>query len=75
MKGAVVGNFVIPKYVTDRGAVVRQPLGHIKKEWQSKLWLCFSPKAIAMFTVAILKQALDKPPNIIAHEKAFEFHA
>ena len=25
-RGTLIGNFVIPKYITDRGAVVRQPL-------------------------------------------------
>ena len=28
-----------------------------------------------MFIVAILQQATVKPPNIIAHEKGFKFHA
>ena len=28
-----------------------------------------------MFTVAILQKAKVKPPNIIAHEKDFKFHA
>ena len=34
-----------------------------------------SPTAIVMFTVAMLQQATVMPPNIIAHEKGFEFHA
>ena len=34
-----------------------------------------SPTAIVMFTVAILQRATVKPPNIIAHEKGFNFHA
>ena len=28
-----------------------------------------------MFTVAILQLATVKPPNIITHEKSFQFHA
>ena len=34
----------------------------------------FDPKAIVMFTVAILQRATVKPPNIIAHGKGFKFH-
>ena len=34
-----------------------------------------SPTAIVMFPVTILQRATVKPPNIIAHEKGFKFHA
>ena len=46
-------------------------LGHvIVKECQIKI---MAPTA--MFTVTILQRAKFKPPNIIAHEKGFRFHA